>query len=119
MKLPKDCKIVPTDRKRILRDINKYPYIEADIDWYDDPEHPDICTWKDIEGIGYGWLWYGEPKREWVKIIKSLAKSFLKNSLQQKMAIRKFDNGIIYFIPDSDNTCMYVIVLSNEKINLF
>lgn len=36
--------------------IKKYKYIEICHFWYDDKENPDINTWIDVEGIGFGWL---------------------------------------------------------------
>lgn len=109
-------RLVPTDRKRILKQIDKYPYIEFNYIWYDDDEYPDEYTWFDIEGMGYGWLFLHHKPKEYREVIAKHAKKLITRSkLYQKMGIIKDENNLIFSIPSKDMNRIYSIRLSNDK----
>ena len=109
-------RVVPTDRKRILHHIDKYPYIEINWVWYDDDEYPDDYTWFDVEGMGYGWIFlHHKPKEYREFIIKRGKKMIEENKLYQKMGIIKDDDNLIFAIPSANLECMYVVILSNKQ----
>lgn len=109
-------RLVPTDRKRILRQIKKYPYIEVNLEWFDDDEYPDESTWIDVEGMGYGWMWLHHKPKEYRRLIGNYARNIIaREKLYQKMGIIKDDSNLLFAIPSSDMECIYVIKLSNNK----
>lgn len=112
-----DCRIVPTDRKRIINTIKKYKYIESDILWFDYEEYQEEANWYDIEGMGYGWLWLHRKPKEYRDVIVKMTKHLLlKCKLYYKMGIQNTEDGVIFHIPSHKQDCVYTIVLSNKEI---
>lgn len=109
-------RVVSTDRKRILRHIKKYPYIEVNIEWFDVDKYPDECVWYDVEGMGYGWLFLHNKPKEYLRLIRNYARRVIvEEKLYQKMGIIKDENSLIFAVPSNDLQCVYVVKLSNEE----
>lgn len=75
---------------KLFKTIRKYKYIEICEFWYDDPKYPDLNTWIDIEGIGYGWIWCTNKVRSHIEFF-------------QRKAIRKWALKLISYIKDNEN----------------
>lgn len=80
---------------KLSKIIKKYKYIEVYEFWYDDADYPDLNTWIDIEGIGYGWIWCANKIRRHI--------SFL-----QKKAIRKWALNLLETIENNEKTLYFI-----------
>lgn len=120
-----DSECVILKKKDINIPIKKYKNIEVCEYWYDDESRPSTYCWVDVEGIGYGWMWYSNKLRSKSRIlqrraIRKFAKDLLKSE-DENTDILCFDNPsekahVYGFIP-KDNDNLYVqIKLSNEEL---
>lgn len=75
-----DYELLPSDFN-LKRELIKHKEIATYYYWFDNEEHPNVCNWIDIEGIGFGWLWFDNPLRRRLKIL-------------QHRAIRKYAEGL-------------------------
>lgn len=75
--------------------IKKYKYIEVCEFWYDETEYPDLNTWIDIEGIGYGWIWCANKVRSYIKFF-------------QKKAIRKWVLNLLKTIENNEDILYFI-----------
>ena len=66
----KIAKIIDETRK-------EYPKIETDIEFYEHNIYQ--SNWIDVEGMGYGWIWFKEPKNNWRKLISEYTCNWLSD----------------------------------------
>lgn len=99
--------------------IKKYKYIEVAEFWYDDENDPELNTWLNIEGIGYGWLWASNRIRKKFKMLQRIAVrkfaiEIMKAQNNDTEVITFSHNGafIIGFVSDD---CYIQITLANEE----
>lgn len=98
--------------------IKSYKYIDVCQYWYDDPQDPERCSWIDIEGIGYGWLWYcGKIRRKFDflqrRVIRNMAIDMLKALEEDKKILTYEKDGIYHLGAMIDAVCYVEIRLSN------
>ncbi len=82
--------------------VKKYKYIEVCIYYYDSEDNPELNTWIDVEGIGYGWIWCGNKLRS-------------KFEFLQRRAIRKFALGLLKIITNDTE----IISFNNDGVYIY
>ena len=100
--------------------IKKYKYIDICEFWYDESSDPNLNTWIDVEGIGYGWLWCKNNLRKHFSflqrnVIRKRTMDLL-NSIKEETKILCYEADEIYyygFMIGSD--CYFQIRISNTK----
>ena len=88
--------IICTKNKINYGEILVPKYIDVKEYLYDDESNPDLNTWVDIEGIGYGWIWCAN-------LIHS------KFDFLQRKAIRKFAIDILESVPVNTPVLRYEV----------
>ena len=95
-------------------------YIEVKEYLYDDESDPELNTWVDIEGIGYGWIWNLTKLRSKFKFlqrraIRRFAIDILDSVSQETPIIRYEVDEIKYFGFMTDNGECYTQIRVSDK----
>lgn len=109
--------------KEIKIPVKKYKYIEVCTYYYDSEDNPELNTWIDVEGIGYGWLWCDNKLRSKFEFlqrraIRKFALGLLK-IITNDTEIISFNNDSVYiygYIPDENPTVYIQIRLSDKEL---
>lgn len=88
--------IICTKSKLSYGEILTPKYIDVMDYLYDNESNPELNTWVDVEGIGYGWIW-------------CLNKIRSKSETLQRRAIRKFAINILDSVPNNTPILRYEI----------
>lgn len=97
---------------------NQYTNVECSIVFYE--ENLYRHNWIDIEGMGYGWIWYKRPKNKWRKSIVE----FFKNNLYAYEINKEFkfifvqdEEFLIIHIPSRTTEMKADIIFKMSKEN--
>ncbi len=106
---------------RLKMDTSLYDYIEVVTNYFDDEDRPNLNTWQDAEGMGYGWRWRQYEEKDWHKmmgkIVSEECEGLLDNIDNISFFIYKKDDCKVYhFISQGEYRVDTVVTLSNEEI---
>lgn len=110
---------------KLLKVCNSTKHMEEMIELYDNEEDFTKCSWIDIEGEGYGWLWLKEEDNEdkWHELLKNSMLRFIKNKKikilknKEMVIIAKTDTKTIFhFIERETEMRDTIYTFSNEEI---
>lgn len=104
------------DLRNLVFDETKYKYIELVYSYYEDEEDTTMCTWQDVEGFGYGWLWIDTPEEKWHKKIAGFCSRYLKkiSFLDKNLVKWEKDGFVCYRLLRADGKEDLQILLGND-----
>jgi hypothetical protein len=100
-------------------------HMEEVLKLYDDENDPELNTWVDIEGEGYGWIWVNHPEEQWHEALRNhmiryidYKKERIKENDEYVIIINKDKKTIYHFIEREREYRDTIYTFSDEELDL-
>lgn len=98
-----------------------YPHLEVLLNLYDDSEDPNLNTWTDVEGMGYGWLWNKHPEEKWHEellhhAVKSTSELLHLIGPTYFLSYEEEANVVYHFVSFDESRKDIIVTMSQEEL---